>query len=144
MGFLPDQTSRKHLILPTQVNVDFRAACFCHKRVVDIGFVCSICLSSMYSWVSSTVNKLNLTSISFLFASRRSSLHNLWYQARCHYSWTWRKACGAGYKEKEEEKEGRRCCRGQWRSLDVQYLFTLYNRTGQTLVNFDPIDDQRD
>ncbi|KAF8418069.1 transcription factor tfb4 [Tirmania nivea] len=45
MGFLPDQTSRKHLVLPTQVNVDFRAACFCHKRVVDIGFVCSICLS---------------------------------------------------------------------------------------------------
>ncbi|KAI9670427.1 MAG: RNA polymerase II transcription factor B subunit 4 [Trizodia sp. TS-e1964] len=45
MGFLPDQTARKHLILPTQVNVDFRAACFCHKKVVDIGFVCSICLS---------------------------------------------------------------------------------------------------
>ncbi|KAI5804155.1 TFIIH subunit Tfb4/p34 [Peziza echinospora] len=45
MAFLPDQTSRKHLVLPTQVNVDFRAACFCHKRVVDIGFVCSICLS---------------------------------------------------------------------------------------------------
>jgi transcription initiation factor TFIIH subunit 3 len=25
--------------------VDFRAACFCHRRVVDQGFVCSICLS---------------------------------------------------------------------------------------------------
>lgn len=48
MGFLPDQTSRGYLVLPTQVNVDFRAACFCHKRVVDIGFVCSICLSSMF------------------------------------------------------------------------------------------------
>ncbi|KAI9790909.1 MAG: RNA polymerase II transcription factor B subunit 4 [Peltula sp. TS41687] len=45
MAFLPDQTARRHLILPTQVNVDFRAACFCHKKVVDIGFVCSICLS---------------------------------------------------------------------------------------------------
>ncbi|KAI9753793.1 MAG: RNA polymerase II transcription factor B subunit 4 [Lichina confinis] len=45
MAFLPDQTARRHLILPTQVDVDFRAACFCHKRVVDIGFVCSICLS---------------------------------------------------------------------------------------------------
>lgn len=33
-------------MLPTQVNVDFRAACFCHKKVVDVGFVCSICLSS--------------------------------------------------------------------------------------------------
>ncbi|KAL5341605.1 TFIIH subunit Tfb4/p34 [Aspergillus crustosus] len=45
MAFLPDQRSRKHLILPTRVDVDFRAACFCHRRVVDIGYVCSICLS---------------------------------------------------------------------------------------------------
>ncbi|KAI9772535.1 MAG: RNA polymerase II transcription factor B subunit 4 [Geoglossum simile] len=45
LAFLPDQTSRRHLIMPSQVNVDFRAACFCHKLVVDIGFVCSICLS---------------------------------------------------------------------------------------------------
>lgn len=45
MGFLPDQRSRRHLVLPTRVDVDFRAACFCHRRVVDIGFVCSICLS---------------------------------------------------------------------------------------------------
>lgn len=48
MGFLPDQTSRRNLISPTQVGVDFRAACFCHRDVVDIGFVCSICLSSTY------------------------------------------------------------------------------------------------
>ncbi|KAI9787194.1 MAG: RNA polymerase II transcription factor B subunit 4 [Geoglossum umbratile] len=39
LAFLPDQTSRRHLIMPSQVNVDFRAACFCHKLVVDIGFV---------------------------------------------------------------------------------------------------------
>ncbi|KAI9834133.1 MAG: General transcription factor IIH subunit 3 [Phylliscum demangeonii] len=45
MAFLPDQVARRHLVLPTQVQVDFRAACFCHKKVVDIGFVCSICLS---------------------------------------------------------------------------------------------------
>ena len=45
MAFLPDQRSRGHLIQPTRVDVDFRAACFCHRRVVDIGFVCSICLS---------------------------------------------------------------------------------------------------
>jgi transcription initiation factor TFIIH subunit 3 len=49
MAFLPDQTSRKHLVPPTQEVVDFRAACFCHKKVVDTGFVCSICLSSKYS-----------------------------------------------------------------------------------------------
>lgn len=45
MAFLPDQRSRKHLVLPSRIDVDFRAACFCHRRVVDIGFVCSICLS---------------------------------------------------------------------------------------------------
>lgn len=45
MAFLPDQRSRQHLVLPTRVDVDFRAACFCHRRVVNIGFVCSICLS---------------------------------------------------------------------------------------------------
>lgn len=43
---MPDSVTRRHLIPPSQINVDFRAACFCHKRVVDIGFVCSICLSS--------------------------------------------------------------------------------------------------
>ncbi|KAG0633900.1 TFIIH subunit Tfb4/p34 [Tuber brumale] len=45
MCFIPDTATRRHLVPPTQVNVDFRTACFCHKNVVDIGFVCSICLS---------------------------------------------------------------------------------------------------
>ncbi|TVY81490.1 General transcription and DNA repair factor IIH subunit [Lachnellula suecica] len=45
MAFLPDQMARKHLVAPTQEVVDFRAACFCHRKVVDVGFVCSICLS---------------------------------------------------------------------------------------------------
>jgi transcription initiation factor TFIIH subunit 3 len=48
MAFLPDQMSRKHLTAPTQEVVDFRAACFCHRKVVDVGFVCSICLSSKF------------------------------------------------------------------------------------------------
>lgn len=26
-------------------NVDYRAACFCHRNFVDVGFVCSVCLS---------------------------------------------------------------------------------------------------
>lgn len=45
MAFLPDQRSRRHLVQPSGEDVDFRAACFCHRKVVDIGFVCSICLS---------------------------------------------------------------------------------------------------
>ncbi|CAM9891327.1 unnamed protein product, partial [Ectocarpus sp. 8 AP-2014] len=37
--FLPSQSCRKYLKLRTQQSVDFRAACFCHKRVVDIAYV---------------------------------------------------------------------------------------------------------
>lgn len=33
------------LVSPSTDVVDFRAACFCHRKVVDTGFVCSICLS---------------------------------------------------------------------------------------------------
>lgn len=46
MAFLPPPSIRKTLAVPTQDKVDFRAACFCHKNIVDIGFVCSVCLSS--------------------------------------------------------------------------------------------------
>ncbi|KAJ9644976.1 RNA polymerase II transcription factor B subunit 4 [Knufia peltigerae] len=46
LSFLPSPTTRaRHLILPTRIDVDFRAACFCHRDVVSVGFVCSICLS---------------------------------------------------------------------------------------------------
>ena len=45
-AYLPDVTARSHLITPGEgEGVDFRAACFCHRRIVDIGYVCSICLS---------------------------------------------------------------------------------------------------
>jgi transcription initiation factor TFIIH subunit 3 len=42
---LPSPQTRTHLTSPTQINIDFRAACFCHRRVIDLGYVCSICLS---------------------------------------------------------------------------------------------------
>ena len=44
-ALLPSPATRQHLVLPTSISVDFRAACFCHRRIVSIGFVCSICLS---------------------------------------------------------------------------------------------------
>jgi transcription initiation factor TFIIH subunit 3 len=46
MAFLSPPSMRKTLSVPTQDKIDFRAACFCHKTIVDIGFVCSVCLSS--------------------------------------------------------------------------------------------------
>ncbi|KAI0630365.1 transcription factor Tfb4 [Trametes polyzona] len=45
MSFLPPPAIRQLIAVPTQDRVDFRAACFCHKRIVEIGFVCSVCLS---------------------------------------------------------------------------------------------------
>ncbi|TFK26523.1 Tfb4-domain-containing protein [Coprinopsis marcescibilis] len=45
MSFLPPPSIRKILAVPTQDRIDFRAACFCHKNIVDIGYVCSVCLS---------------------------------------------------------------------------------------------------
>lgn len=43
--FLPDQNVKSKLVLPPPVKVDYRAACFCHQELIDIGYVCSICLS---------------------------------------------------------------------------------------------------
>ncbi|KAF8904473.1 transcription factor Tfb4-domain-containing protein [Gymnopilus junonius] len=37
MSFLPPPPIRKVLAVPTQDRIDFRAACFCHKNIVDIG-----------------------------------------------------------------------------------------------------------
>lgn len=44
--FLPSPACRSKLVLPPPAKVDYRAACFCHRKLVDIGWVCSICLSS--------------------------------------------------------------------------------------------------
>ncbi|KAK9472365.1 TFIIH subunit Tfb4/p34 [Dipodascopsis tothii] len=44
-AFMPDPSLRKHLVMPAQGSIDFRPACFCHRRIVDIGYVCNVCLS---------------------------------------------------------------------------------------------------
>ncbi|PKS10418.1 hypothetical protein jhhlp_002169 [Lomentospora prolificans] len=44
MGFMADGEARNALVAPRHHTVDFRAACFCHRRVIDTGFVCSVCL----------------------------------------------------------------------------------------------------
>ncbi|XP_048771644.2 general transcription factor IIH subunit 3-like [Ostrea edulis] len=43
--FLPDPLERPKLTLPPKVQVDYRAACFCHRNLIDVGYVCSVCLS---------------------------------------------------------------------------------------------------
>ncbi|ODV91680.1 hypothetical protein CANCADRAFT_17690, partial [Tortispora caseinolytica NRRL Y-17796] len=51
--YSPNPSIRNYLALPSQSNVDFRASCFCHQKVVSIGYVCSVCLS-VYCSVPST------------------------------------------------------------------------------------------
>ncbi|XP_022768203.1 RNA polymerase II transcription factor B subunit 4-like isoform X2 [Durio zibethinus] len=43
--FATDLHSRSFLNLPKPVGVDFRASCFCHKDTIDMGYICSVCLS---------------------------------------------------------------------------------------------------
>lgn len=43
--FATDMQSRNFLRLPKPAGVDFRASCFCHKKTIDMGYVCSVCLS---------------------------------------------------------------------------------------------------
>ncbi|XP_033828687.1 general transcription factor IIH subunit 3 [Periophthalmus magnuspinnatus] len=43
--FLPDSEQRSQLMLPPPAHVDYRAACFCHRNLIEIGYVCSVCLS---------------------------------------------------------------------------------------------------
>jgi transcription initiation factor TFIIH subunit 3 len=44
--FLADGEVRDELNLEAEKKLDFRATCFCHKKNVDLAFVCSVCLSS--------------------------------------------------------------------------------------------------
>ncbi|KCV71440.1 hypothetical protein H696_02387 [Fonticula alba] len=45
--FTADADARQHLPPPShsQAAVDFRATCFCHRKQLDIGFICAVCLS---------------------------------------------------------------------------------------------------
>lgn len=44
-AFMADSSVRQFLRYPSASGVDFRASCFCHKKLVDTGYVCSVCLS---------------------------------------------------------------------------------------------------
>ncbi len=45
MTFLASQNVRSLLRLPKQETTDFRAACFCHHEIIDIAWICPVCLS---------------------------------------------------------------------------------------------------
>ena len=43
--FIADEEARSLIRLPPMEEVDYRAACFCHNKIISIGYVCSVCLS---------------------------------------------------------------------------------------------------
>ncbi|XP_062532307.1 general transcription factor IIH subunit 3 isoform X1 [Bombyx mori] len=47
--FLPEANERSKLVLPGRGRVDYRAACFCHRELLTIGYVCSVCLSGEFT-----------------------------------------------------------------------------------------------
>ncbi|KZV86241.1 transcription factor Tfb4 [Exidia glandulosa HHB12029] len=79
MSFLPAPSLRSVLSVPTQEKIDFRAACFCHKNIIDVGYVCSVCLSIFCTPVpvcSTCRTKFPISTIRRLKASVPSSLVN--------------------------------------------------------------------
>ena len=43
--FLPDRNTRHLFVMPVRNQIDLRASCFCHRQPIEIGYVCSVCLS---------------------------------------------------------------------------------------------------
>lgn len=48
--FLPNNQTRETLILPERRKAAHPAVCFCHRNIIDIGYVCSVCLSIFCSF----------------------------------------------------------------------------------------------
>jgi hypothetical protein len=48
--YLTNENMRKIFVQPPKNQVDYRAACFCHRKLIDIGYVCSVCLSVFCSF----------------------------------------------------------------------------------------------
>lgn len=43
--FVMSAEFRKNFNIPPPTQVDYRAACLCHQQMIDIGYVCSVCMS---------------------------------------------------------------------------------------------------
>ncbi|KAG0209116.1 RNA polymerase II transcription factor B subunit 4 [Mortierella sp. GBA30] len=91
-SFLPDMFSRNYLYLPGQDQVDFRAACFCHKKIVDIGFLFP-CVFDMQDEVCIPTTTSNSKKIGRKGCSIQSKLFeaNAWHTEKCaHWAFWWR------------------------------------------------------
>lgn len=73
--FLPDSEQRSQLVLPPPAHVDYRAACFCHRNLIEIGYVCSVCLSSEFELLKSLL--LERAAVCFFFNQSVSSVFSI-------------------------------------------------------------------
>lgn len=102
---------------PGNVGVDFRAACFCHRNVVDLGFVCSVCLSSESPFAFSPQDledKVLMCMSSLLLSSRRWHLPHLRDSIEAWELWP-EACCSCEEEEKAEEQAERRGRHRKWR-----------------------------
>jgi hypothetical protein len=58
--FVLDRNVRTVLPTPRPLEVDYRTSCFCHNKIIDRGFVCSVCLSSIQLSLLLVMYRLNL------------------------------------------------------------------------------------
>ncbi|KAH7636859.1 transcription factor B4 [Dermatophagoides farinae] len=71
----PSATERPQYVLPPKHEIAPPAACFCHRKLLDIGYVCSVCLSIFCQFLpycttcNSNLFKSNLNQISKLKSS---------------------------------------------------------------------------
>nr|XP_027195073.1 general transcription factor IIH subunit 3-like [Dermatophagoides pteronyssinus] len=71
----PSAAERQQYVLPPKHEIAPPAACFCHRKVLDIGYVCSVCLSIFCQFLpycttcNSNLFKSNLNQISKLKSS---------------------------------------------------------------------------
>ena len=93
--FLPDVSSRSHLLLSHPTAVDYRATCFCHRRVVEQAMVCPVCLA-IYCKATPTCG---MCKSAFMAQHVRGVLPSNAVAGR---------AVGGGVKKEEERKDGRK------------------------------------
>lgn len=74
-SFLPNRSLKSIMVLPDQEQVDLRASCFCHKNIIDIGYVCSVCLSVFCKY--STSCSTCLTNYSLVNMKRNNSNNDI-------------------------------------------------------------------
>lgn len=80
--FLPEPRVRKDDMIFSRDkflgNVDYRAACFCHRNLIEIGFVCSVCLSifCQFSPICSTCETVFKVPVSLKPRKRKKAVHS--------------------------------------------------------------------